>query len=342
MAEFCDTRLITQCAGYANNAYEPGLIEGYYIENIEMDCQVFVALNDEDEIIITGQGTTSMKDWLIDLKIWRTKVSYLNNTLVHAGFIKHYESVRSDIHVEIERLIKKKKIKKIICTRHSLFGAVATVIALDCAIIYDIPVSCVTFGSPRVGGPKFVALFDKLVSTSFRCVRHKDPITFTPLPIRFKHVRGGVHFGTKLTFNMPFMYDCCGCQVFHHSMEHYLKFIKNVHEEKMSNFFNKVTAAIGNMVSDVSDALPSLGFTEQENIETENIDIKNVEKENIEKDDTEVCKVCDECKVCAVCDDCYILHHNNKIYTRASELDVDIFRRQPRTLGHRFPKKHTF
>jgi hypothetical protein len=272
-----------------------------------MDCQVFVALNDEDEIIITGPGTTTMKDWLIDFKTWRIKVSYLNNTLVHAGFIKHYESVRSDIHVEIERIINLKKIKRIICTGHSLFGAVATVIALDCAIIYDIPVSCVTFGSPRVGGPKFVALFDKLVSTSFRCVRHKDPITFTPLPIRFKHVRGGVHFGKKLTFDMPFIYDCCGCQVFHHSMENYFKFIKEVHENKISKVFNKVTTVIANIVSDVSDALPSPGFTEQE----------QVEKQNVEKHETKVCKVCNDCNVCTVCKDCYILHHNNKLHTPA-------------------------
>lgn len=106
---------------------------------------------------------------------------------------------------------------------------------------------------------------------------------------------------------MPFIYDCCGCQVFHHSMENYFKFIKEVHENKISKVFNKVTNVIANIVSDVSDALPSLGFTEQE----------QVEKQNVEKHETKVCKVCNDCNVCTVCEDCYILHHNNKLHTRA-------------------------
>jgi len=233
MAAFCDTGLIVRCAEFSNKAYKASSINGVFLENKETDCQAFVVV-DDDAIVITGQGSTTMTDWYIDLSIWRRKVPYLNNTLVHAGFIIQYESVRTKMHAEIEKIMKSKKITKIICTGHSLFGAVSTIAALDCAILYDIPVSCVTFGSPRVGGPKFKALFDKLISTSFRCVRHRDPITYTPLPLRFKHVRGGVHFGTKISFDPP-LYSFCGCKTSHHSMSRYLSFISNIHSEKTKN-----------------------------------------------------------------------------------------------------------
>ena len=229
MAQYCDTELIEKCAGYANDAYT-NTLKGVFIEDVKTDCQSFVILN-EDEIIITGQGTTTMKDWMIDFQIWRKKVPYLENTLVHSGFMKQYEAVRDEIHAEIKKHILTGKIKRIICTGHSLFGAISTIIALDCAIRYPIQVSCVSFGSPRVGSRKFAKLFNKLVSTSFRCVRHKDPIVFTPLPGRFKHVRGGIHFGKDISFQMP-LYNPIGCRVSHHSMEDYLYFISSVNEAK--------------------------------------------------------------------------------------------------------------
>lgn len=238
MAKYCDTVLIELCAEFAYNAYTKD-IDGVFIENKETDCQSFVSAKGDD-IIISGQGTTTFTDWYHDFQIWRTKVEYLDNTLVHSGFIKQYDSVRTRIHLEIVKLMQEKDYKRIISTGHSLFGAIATIAALDCAIKYDIPVSCVTFGSPRVGSRKFSKLFSKLVTTSFRCVRHKDPITFSPLPGRFKHVRGGIHFGKEITFNVP-LYNVCGCRVSHHDMDDYLEFIKDINEKKVEEvMFNTV------------------------------------------------------------------------------------------------------
>lgn len=237
MAKYCDTALIELCAEFAYNAYTKD-IDGVFIENKDTDCQSFVSAKGDD-IIVSGQGTTTFTDWYHDFQIWRTKVEYLDNTLVHSGFIKQYDSVRTRIHLEIVKLMQEKDYKRIICTGHSLFGAIATIAALDCAIRYDIPVSCITFGSPRVGSKKFSKLFSKLVTTSFRCVRHKDPITFSPLPGRFKHVRGGIHFGKELTFNVP-LYNSWGCKVSHHNMDDYLDFIKDINEKKIKEMMNTV------------------------------------------------------------------------------------------------------
>lgn len=217
--------LIESCAKYSNDAYSK-TVDGKFIEAKETDTQAFVSFKNGD-LIISGQGTTSMKDWSIDFQIWRTKVEYLQNTQVHSGFVKAYNSIRLEIHMEIAKYQIDNEIKRIICTGHSLFGAIATICALDCAIQYDIPVFCITFGSPRVGSKQFVKVFNNYVEVSYRCVRHKDPISFTPLPIRFKHVKGGIHFGKSVTnvgSESLSIYNCCGCRVSHHSMDDYYEF----------------------------------------------------------------------------------------------------------------------
>ena len=150
--------------------------------------------------------------------------------MVHTGFLQQYESVREKIHEEVERLVKEHNCQRILCTGHSLFGAIATLAALDCSFKYDIPIWCVSFGSPRVGGRDFVKSFNRNVDVAYRCVLRKDPITFTPLPIRFKHVRGWLNFGKTLSKTNKNLYNCCGCKVSDHSMELYKNYIGDIVE----------------------------------------------------------------------------------------------------------------
>ena len=222
-------KLIQMSSMYAKHSYSK-TIDGHheFFEDKNTDAQAFVCHNGED-IIITGQGTTSLRDWSIDFQIWRTRVEYLQNTKVHAGFIQQYNAVRSQIHSAIERLLadETKICNRIVCTGHSLFGAIATIAALDCALKYELPVHCVTFGSPRVGSRDFVKLYCNAVDISYRCVRLKDPVSFTPAPIRFKHVRGGIHFGKTAEHvgaESLSLYNCVGCRVNHHSMDDYAAF----------------------------------------------------------------------------------------------------------------------
>jgi predicted lipase len=219
------TSLIHLASKYANDAYSKS-IHGKFIESIETDTKSFVSFINGD-VIICGQGTTSIKDISIDCQIWRTKVNYLENTKVHSGFMKSYESIRHLLHKEIKNILSTYEVTRIIVTGHSLFGAIATICALDCSLIYNIPVNCITFGSPRVGCKKFAKCFNKMVEISYRCVRLKDPVTFTPLPLRFKHVRGGIHFGKSFGIigsESLSLYNCCGCRINHHSMQEYHDF----------------------------------------------------------------------------------------------------------------------
>tara|TARA_B100001996_G_scaffold381368_1_gene370651 strand:- start:739 stop:1446 length:708 start_codon:yes stop_codon:yes gene_type:complete len=211
-------KIINKAANLSYKAYSKE-IDGVFIEDVYTDAQSYVGFNDGD-IIITGQGTTTMRDWTIDFQVWKTKVEYLNNVQVHAGFIRQYNAIRNRIHEEVKKYID--TCERIVCTGHSLFGAIATIAALDCAMQYSKPIYCITFGSPRVGGRDFAKLFNSNIEVSYRCVLEKDPITFTPLPIRFKHVRGGLKFG-KANDGDPSLYNCIGCRIKHHSMDTYAK-----------------------------------------------------------------------------------------------------------------------
>ena len=45
---------------------------------------------------------------------------------------------------------------------------------------------CITFGSPRFSVPDFIKLYDNNIDVSYRCVRFKVPVQFTPLPLRLR------------------------------------------------------------------------------------------------------------------------------------------------------------
>lgn len=226
-----DIKLILKCAEYSYDAYvdiNNKNKNGFFVENKHTDTQSYLSISD-DTIIFSGQGTTTLIDWTNNFRLWRKKISYLENTLVHSGFIKSYDSIRHEIYSKIEEIRSMKKIKKIVCTGHSLFGAIATIAALDFSIKYkDLLIECVTFGSPRVGSKNFAKLFNKNINKSFRCVRLKDPIAFTPFPGRFKHVSGGIHLiKNDISLKVP-LYNFCGCRIAHHSMDEYLEHIRTI------------------------------------------------------------------------------------------------------------------
>jgi hypothetical protein len=216
-------KLIKQCGILSELAYQkhdnPDFIEDKYT-----DCMLYFKVVDTT-LYLYGPGSISLRDWTLDFQIWRLRVDYFDNSLVHAGFMRIYNTIRTRVHAKITEIINSQDIKKVVCTGHSLFGAIATIIAADVARmdIIEVPVSCVTFGSPRVGNSKFASFFNNSVFESFRCVYQKDPVTFTPLPVRFKHVRGLIHHNGAALDTTFYKFNFCGCSISDHSMKTYCK-----------------------------------------------------------------------------------------------------------------------
>lgn len=200
-------------------------VEGFTpIFDKKTDTQCFLK-KDGQVVTVLFRGTNSLTDWRYDFQILRKCTSYLGGSFVHIGFLKQYESVREQIHEFISD-----DVNHVICVGHSLASALSTICALDVKLNKNIEkVSYIGFGGPRVGGPRFVRLFNEHVDNSYRYVAYKDPITFTPFPLRFRHVKGGVKLSKdSLTMTEPNVFCFCGCMPRHHSCNTYIACLKGV------------------------------------------------------------------------------------------------------------------
>ena len=135
-----------------------------------------------------GSEETGIWDWITDLKFVQQVYPYgeskNSQVRVHYGFISAYQSVRDAIHNQV----KSSPHRRVICTGHSLGGALATLCALD--VQYNFPdkqVSCYTFGSPKVGNSYFKDSYNKRVPQTYRFVNSADTVPSLP-PGGYEHV----------------------------------------------------------------------------------------------------------------------------------------------------------
>jgi hypothetical protein len=83
---------------------------------------------------------------------------------------------------------------RIICTGHSLGGALATLCALWCTLTWpEASISCHTFGSPLVGNSDFVSVWRQIIGHRIRAVHDNDIVPSIPPDfLRFQHVTPAV------------------------------------------------------------------------------------------------------------------------------------------------------
>ena len=156
----------------------------------EDNCEVLVCNHETDTLIVAFRGTSSSADVFTDLTISRDRLVLSNMSedkypLVHTGFLEQFCSVRENLDMDV------KENNNIIFCGHSLGGALATISSLYYSFEYpEKNISCVTFGSPRVGDSRFVDYFDEKITNSLRYVNDNDPVPCVPTRMRFKHVNG--------------------------------------------------------------------------------------------------------------------------------------------------------
>lgn len=151
-------------------------------DSIETDTRCFIARGDQFDLA-GFKGTSSIRDMLIDAQIIQTE---WYDSRVHSGFLSAYGSVR-------DRIVVNEGDKPILVVGHSLGGGLATLYASDMVHQgYGRQVSCVTFGSPRVGDDAFVAQYNKMAIETTRVVHHYDIVPRVP-NINYHHVDGLLH-----------------------------------------------------------------------------------------------------------------------------------------------------
>jgi len=172
------------------------------------DSVVFVELDDEHsdeepvygillnkhrrQIVVAFRGCTTQKDWTIAanslLKIRNHGGKKIG---VHSGFYNYLHDHMQALSIlsRVRQLIDTTcKGYSVYCTGHSLGGALATLMAFEAAVSWEVPgpVSCVSFASPMVGNLAFRKAFESLEDTGrLRCLRVNNSLDlFTKLPDR--------------------------------------------------------------------------------------------------------------------------------------------------------------
>ena len=130
-------------------------------------------------VAFRGTEPTQWSDIKADLKIRKVKVP---TGFVHRGFKDALDEVWEDVL----KWLNEQKRESVFFTGHSLGGALATLAA---SRWNTITTHLYTYGSPRVGGRKFVKSF--LSSDRYRFRNNNDIVTRVPFEILgYKHVSG--------------------------------------------------------------------------------------------------------------------------------------------------------
>lgn len=164
-------------------------------------CAQAFSIVREGALVFVFRGTESFQDVITDLNVRR--VPYLTKPmLVHAGFLEQFESLKLALVKTIEKYSG--KVEKILCIGHSLGGALATLASGHFGSIYNgkLPVTCHTFGSPRVGNAAYSEWFSKQVALNIRIMNQMDPVSQMPISYRFQHCSDAVCIKGDLTVDI--------------------------------------------------------------------------------------------------------------------------------------------
>jgi triacylglycerol lipase len=149
-------------------------------------AEVLVA-KDRNDMWFAFRGTepSKLNDVMADLKV--VKNTAMAGGKVHGGFKQEVDDVWMDILEELEHNDQLKVRKDVYMTGHSLGAAMATI-----ASTRYIPEELFTFGSPRVGGPRFIK---NITCPHYRFMNNNDIVCrIPPAWLGFRHHGEMIYF----------------------------------------------------------------------------------------------------------------------------------------------------
>lgn len=129
--------------------------------------------------VVAIRGTDGLRDIITDLHIGLAGGD--NNSLVHAGFNKVFQSLKPALEQSLTPILTANGRGTVHCVGHSLGGALAHITADWVKRRYKNRVCLYTFGSPRVGLDGFAIKTTGNIDKIFRCTHASDPIPLIPL-----------------------------------------------------------------------------------------------------------------------------------------------------------------
>jgi len=154
-------------------------------------------------IYICFRGSTNLKDWKTNLdKSLITNLHNYDMYSIHTGYYKRYISISDKIH----NYLKKKEFDELYVCGHSLGGALATICCFDLVInniIKNKKISCITFGSPRIGDTNLTKIYNKNNIQTYRIVLSGDPVPKLPLDGNYIHLTSSYYLKNNKIYNKP-------------------------------------------------------------------------------------------------------------------------------------------
>ncbi|KAH7119548.1 Alpha/Beta hydrolase protein [Dendryphion nanum] len=144
------------------------------------DTTGFVAIDNTNQLIVVSfRGTASFLGWIVDFTYNRTPTTICNGCGAHQGFWTAWLSVRDAISNTVRDLVVANPGFNVICTGHSLGGAIASLAAADLrnagynATLYS-------FGAPRFADSVLSEYISNQPGGNYRVTHTNDPVPRVP------------------------------------------------------------------------------------------------------------------------------------------------------------------
>lgn len=166
-------------------------------------------------VAFRGTQSSSLKNWISDLRFVRLDLDWpfapngtnVTGVKVHSGFFRAYNhtALRPNVTASVAKMLAaSEEPAELHVTGHSLGAAIATVCAVDLALVFPkTPVYLWTYGSPRVGNYMFAKYAVGVLQKSTRVTHAHDIVpSVPPTGLGFHHVAREV-WQTRLQLPEP-------------------------------------------------------------------------------------------------------------------------------------------
>lgn len=169
------------------------------------DTQVYV-FHHNACIYIAFRGSSSTADFAADLDVRRycldhqCSVPVPPRVTIHQGFYEQYRSVENQLFKTLETLTQTNPGIPICITGHSLGSALSQIAAAHIGshpLFQTHHISCITFGTPRVGNRSFASWYESCVDSHLRVVHWYDPVPNLPILPFWQHANGECIYFTE-------------------------------------------------------------------------------------------------------------------------------------------------
>jgi triacylglycerol lipase len=168
-----------------------GFVPTYAIVEDKHDTRGYIGYHSEQQTIyVSFRGSESINNWIDNLDAISTDYPLCSNCEVHKGFYKAEQASFPNVLAQVRSLQAEFPSYSVVCTGHSLGGALSTLTAMDLVNSGVEHVKVWNYGCPRVGNTEFANYADSYLPSHHRVTHHKDMVPHTPMHERFTHIDG--------------------------------------------------------------------------------------------------------------------------------------------------------